>query len=131
MVAAAGIARAAAGRAAGRAKGGIAGTGSAAGFAGDVATLAAGGGWVGAGLATFLAVATDTTSFLPTVPLRMASALAALGAVLVAVFAATTFALAALADGRAVALRSGDFDFFATAFVAVFLRVIVLVPLAT
>src|SRR4029077_7023934 len=131
MVAAAGIARAAAGTAAGRAKGGMAGAGSAAGFAGDTATLAAGSGWVGAGLATFLAAATGTTAFLPTLPFRTASAWAALGAALGAVFAATTFALAALADGRTVALRSGDFDFFATAFVAVFSRVIVLVPLAT
>ena len=124
MVAAAGIARAAAGSGAGRAKGGVAGAGSTAGFAGDAATLAAGSGWGGAGLTTFLAVGTGAGTFLPTLPFRMASALAALGATLGAVFAATTFALAALADGRTVALRSGDFDFFATAFVAVFLRVI-------
>jgi hypothetical protein len=82
-------------------------------------------------LAAFLTVATGATTFLLTLPFRMASALAALGAALGAALAATTFALAALADGRTVALRSGDFDFFATAFVAVFLRVIVLVPLAT
>jgi hypothetical protein len=36
-----------------------------------------------------------------------------------------------LLDGRTVALRSGDLAFFATALAAVFLRVIVLVPLAT
>src|SRR4029453_19594166 len=131
MAAAAGIARAAARSAAARAKAGISRAASAAGFAAEAATLAAGSGWVGAGLATFLAVATGAASFLPTLPFRMASALAAFGAALGVVFAATTFPLAALADGRIVALRSGDFDFFATTFVAVFLRVIVLVPLAT
>jgi len=65
------------------------------------------------------------------VPLRVASGLAALGAAFAVVLAACALTPTAFADGRAAALRSGVLDFFVTALAAVFLRVILLVPLAT
>src|SRR5262249_52028820 len=85
----------------------------------------------GAGLVVFFASGFGGVTFLATLPFRVASTLATFGATLAAGLAATPFALAGLADGRTVALRSGALVFFATAFAAVFLRVIVLVPLAT
>jgi hypothetical protein len=83
------------------------------------------------GLVIFLAGGGGGVTFLPTFPFRMASGLATFGAALAVDLAAAGLAVAAFVDARTGALRSGDLVFLATAFGAVFLRVIVLVPLAT
>src|SRR5262245_54468869 len=110
---------------------GAAGFGSAVGFGGTGAALTGAAATLVAAFAGFLATTGGGTGFLAMAPLRVASGLAALGATFGGLLAPCALALATLADGRAAALRSGDLDFFVTALAAVFLRVILLVPLAT
>src|SRR5215510_5606226 len=132
-IAAAGMARTLLAGVAGWACAGAVGFGSAMGFDGAVGAFAGAVTMLAAaGFDGFFATgAGGVTGFLAMLPLRIASGLAALGAAFAVVLAVCALAPVAFADGRAAALRSGDLDFFVAALAAVFLRVILLVPLAT